>query len=227
MSFLTIYTRLNRIRIHLFTYPCRWLDVPYWLFELFFLFLDLLGVFTIYEILASWVKWNTRSLNPEERRIARSVFGDAIDLDQVRIDDRAFVGSKQYHFAYVSFHTVNSWGALDAGILIHELMHIWQYQQLGAVYIPKALRAQRSVMGYNYGGVAMLREHLRGGLVWFNLEQQADLVTDYFRLKNGLPTQWGHAGLQDLELYEVYMEEVRKPGTDFFKQTQIFQGGQG
>ena len=36
----------------------------------------------------------------------------------------------------------------------------------------------------------------------FNLEQQGDIFSDYFRLKNGYSPQWGSATIRDINLYE-------------------------
>ena len=46
---------------------------------------------------------------------------------------------------------------MQNSILIHELTHVWQFEKMGSVYIPYALIAQQSKMGYNYGGVSELK----------------------------------------------------------------------
>ncbi len=174
------------------------------------LLLDFLGFSEVYETVADFLKFNSRPLNERELTLARSVFGNAIDYRRVRIDDRSFAGPRQGGFCYVSFHHINSWGRMTDPVLIHELVHIWQYQQVGAAYIPMALKAQRSVEGYNYGGLPALeiaREE-GGGLDDFNLEQQADIIEDYFRLRCGLPVQWGSAIPADLPLYHHFLKDV-------------------
>lgn len=171
----------------------------WWWLELLVRLLELGGLFVGYETLADWVKWNTRPLNEAERKLARSFFGENIRWELVRVDRLALLGSRQKRFAYVSLHTVNYWREISDSVLIHELVHVWQYEQLGAVYLVKAIRAQRSGEGYNYGGV----EALRGkAFLDFNLEQQAEIAMDYFRLKHGLKPQWGKAGVEDLPVYE-------------------------
>lgn len=182
-----------------------------WWLKLLLALLDALGVFALLETIHDFVKWRSRPLLPEERQMAESVFGKSLRYDLIRLNERAWLGPKQYRFAYVSFFTVNSWGRLSASILIHELVHVWQYQRLGAVYLLEALLAQRTPMGYNYGGVAFLGQWRRDRRAFhdLNLEQQADLVMDYYRLKNGLRPHWGQAGLQDIELYEHFIREIR------------------
>ena len=186
----------------------------YWWVEIWMLFADFLGIFLLYDNLAGLVKWKGRPLSKEEIDLARTIFGDRLPYRLIRLDEAAYFGPRRHHFAYVSFYTVNSWKPLRPDVLMHELVHIHQYEQLGAAYIPRALRAQRSNPAYKYGGIANLRDLLaRGGsLSDLNLEQQADLVMDYVRLSQGLPVQWGMAGLQDLKVYERFLAELRNGG---------------
>lgn len=185
----------------------------YWWWGTLSLTFDLVGVSEIYETVGDWVKFNSRLLDERERALARSVFGDALDFRRIRIDERAFAGPRQGGFCYVSFNHINCWGKLSDPVLIHELVHVWQYQHLGAAYIPMALKAQRSAEGYNYGGLPALEQvrQKKGGLLDFNLEQQADIVEDYFRLHHGLPVQWGSALPSDLPVYDYFIAEIRAP----------------
>jgi hypothetical protein len=101
---------------------------------------------------------------------------------------------------------------MDDALLIHELVHVWQYQRLGFRYIPQALRAQASGAGYDYGGTEALYRARREGktLFDFNLEQQADIIADYFRLLQGRPPRWGYGWTDDLPLYEYFARSLRK-----------------
>ena len=82
---------------------------------------------------------------------------------------------------------------------------------MGAVYIPRALRAQYSNVGYNYGGVSNLRSFLKKGkdLHAFNLEQQADIVADYYLIKDGYKPNWGNGNKKDLPIYEAFINQIR------------------
>ena len=166
--------------------------------------MELCGLFVLYETLAGVIKWNTRPLIAEERAAVEPFFGKNIRLDLVRVDRWALIGSAQKHFAYVSGHTVNGWRRIADDVLVHELVHVWQYEQLGAAYIPRAWRAQFSPEGYNYGGLNRIREFLGNNrdFLEFNLEQQAEIVMDYFRIKSGRKPQWGNAGPDDVVWYE-------------------------
>jgi hypothetical protein len=180
-----------------------------WFGTLMIYMLELTGLPGIYETFAELLKFNTRILSQKEITLGKSIFGDNLNYELIRWDKKAYFGAKTHKIAYVSFHTINSWGNLREDIFIHELVHIWQYEQMGAVYIPRALAAQRTKAGYNYGGLEALKKYQFKGLVAFNLEQQADIVADYFRITNDRKPEWGNATKADLAIYETYISEVR------------------
>lgn len=97
---------------------------------------------------------------------------------------------------------------MHEALLIHELVHVWQYERLGSVYIPLALKAQHSKEGYDYGGVQALQQALATGrdLLDFNLEQQADIVADYFCLLHGRPTRWSRAHKPEIGVYQKILK---------------------
>lgn len=173
-------------------------------------FADLLGLTEWYEIASQLVKRNTRSLTPREKALAQSIFGDQLRYRRIRIDEKAKLGPRQFRFCYVSFFTINSWGNMTDDILIHELVHVWQYQQFGASYIALALMAQRTPEGYNYGGVNHLLGIIKkkGNLLEYNFEQQADIIMDFFRLKNDLEVKWGQATKADIEHYAYFVRQI-------------------
>jgi len=188
--------------------------IAYWWLEFLLLLLDCLAISELYETLADFAKFNSRPLHEWEKKLARPIFGKSINYQRVRVDEYAFAGPRQFRLCYVSFYGINSWGKMDNSLLIHELAHVWQYQKLGIVYIPRALAAQRSPEGYDYGGAAGLREAQLAGRSFrdFNLEQQADILSDYFRIREGYPPRWGRGGVTELPLYEFFVQQVRKGG---------------
>ena len=90
------------------------------------------------------------------------------------------------HMGLALFYTVNFSRRLngakdiaDMSWLVHELMHVVQYRKMGVRYIPRSLWAQIDG-GYEYGNVS------GRSFVELNLEQQAQLVQDYYlNLKHG------------------------------------------
>ena len=130
-----------------------------------------------------------RRLTPGERSLARGAFGDAIQLDPVRLIaspwpfDRAFVpgriGGRDWivwpgrMLAADLSGAPLSWQAL----LIHELVHVWQGQQ--GVSLPVAkLKSGDGPAAYAYPLDATDWRAL-------NIEQQAMAVEHRFRLARG------------------------------------------
>ena len=186
----------------------------YWWLEMLLLLLDCLAIGELYETLIDFAKFNSRPLYAWEKKLARPIFGRSINYQRIRIDEYSVAGPRQFQFCYVSFYCINSWGRMDNSLLIHELVHVRQYQKLGIVYIPRALAAQRSPEGYDYGGAQGLEAALLAGRSFqdFNLEQQADIISDYYRLREGYPPRWGRAGVTALPLYEHFAGQVRRGG---------------
>ncbi|MEZ4986833.1 MAG: hypothetical protein R2795_17645 [Saprospiraceae bacterium] len=90
----------------------------------------------------------------------------------------------------MSVYTINSWGRMHDALLIHDGAYM-AVSAYGSVYIPRALRAQFSKEGYNYGGAPKVATLAQAScLLGFNLEQQANLIADYWRLSED-GTGWG------------------------------------
>jgi hypothetical protein len=70
------------------------------------------------------------------------------------------------------------------GWLIHELVHVWQFQSMGWKYLTSTLIAhiREGVDVYDYGGVANLEKLRLDGvsLKDYNLEQQAAILQDAY-----------------------------------------------
>lgn len=179
--------------------------------DLVFFVADVFGVMEWYETIADWVKWKTRRLTMAEKEVGQSVFGESLHWERIRIDEHARMGTQGGSLCYVSGYTINLWGSMNPALLVHELMHVWQFHHKGLVYIPRALRGYHSEEGYNYGGAEALRALKRKNktLEHLNYEQQGEVVADYYRLTIGQPPQWGFAGLADLSLYEYFIQPLR------------------
>ncbi|MDP3900782.1 MAG: hypothetical protein Q8Q38_00350 [bacterium] len=128
-----------------------------------------------------------RELSEEEKELAQFVYGDAVDLSKVHIvfhswyarDASKTIGNT-VHMKYPEAKL-----ATYETTLIHELAHVWQYQQHGWGYIPKSLTAQLLAFlrtgsrnsAYNW------EERIAEGASWeeMNPEEQAEAVTAYFQ----------------------------------------------
>lgn len=183
-----------------------------YLLDFLFYVLDVFAVGEIYETFAEWLKYPTRALNDKERRIVNTIFGSSIDADRIRIDELS-ITARFSKATYVGVYTINCFGRMSEDLFVHELIHIWQYTTLGSVYIPRALRAQASKEGYNYGGVSQLEI---GGAEWmsYNYEQQGDILADYWRAKNGRSTRWNR-GLVAVDAFLPFIDQLG--GEDSYK----------
>ncbi len=127
--------------------------------------------------LSSRFQQQSRPLSIGEIALARSVFGDSIKLDEVRLKTAWWVlknyavspnGNIYFHSAdWITDFSKTSLG--KQSWLIHELTHVWQLQQ-GLKVIRGALINRR----YKYA--------LKAGKSFFRygIEQQAQMVQDYF-----------------------------------------------
>ena len=122
----------------------------------------------------------------------------------------AVIGPAFSHRAYTSFHTINSWGTESTDVMVHELTHVWQYENAGAIYMPQAIHAQKWGGGYDYGDVAnlQLKKTAGEGLLSFNREQQAQIVQDFFRLRQDGFIPGSAATPADLLLYADFVQTV-------------------
>lgn len=162
-----------------------WKDFGKWLGQLVIYGLETMGIGEIYETVADFIKFNTRALTGPEKAEAQKVFGSAIPYGLVRIDEGALIGPTWSGRAYVSFHTINDWGKeirSNKRLLIHELTHVWQYDTMGAMYMPRAIHGQTA--GYNYGGVQELeaRRASGKGITSFHPEGQGEILGDYYSI---------------------------------------------
>ncbi len=168
-----------------------------------FLLLDFL-----YETTANLLKRDCRPLSPREIETGKQVFGDTIRWDLVMVDEKAgTTRRKDAVRAYVSFNTINYDGTPDDETLIHELIHIWQYQRFGAVYIAKALAAQKTAEGYDYTRYENWRS--AGSLLDFNAEQQGEIAVDYYRTLNGFAPCYRRATRDDFPFFEKWIKSIK------------------
>ncbi len=181
-----------------------------WLTELVFFILDLFGISELIESAALLIKFNSRPLNAKEELICRNIFGDKLDYSLITIDESAFMGPRQYRFAYVFMNSINFWGKMADRHFVHELVHIWQYQHFGSVYIIRALIGQHSRRGYDYGTGRLLEEILKRGksVALFNYEQQADIIADLYVKKYLM-----NSNTSAFQAHEMYLEKLLASST--------------
>ncbi|UGQ47411.1 Rhs element Vgr protein [Massilia endophytica] len=127
-----------------------------------------------------------RPLTHGEVSLAKQLFGDAIDYARVRIHDRGYfwrfqsrhtavAPNGQIYFNHEDFLTdFSQSGPKGIHWFMHEMVHVWQWQQGYRLRLRGACR-----IGLSY------RYELAPGkeLGDYNMEAQGDLLADYFMLR--------------------------------------------
>ncbi len=127
-------------------------------------------------------------MTTREVALARTVFGDAIDYEKVRIHKRKWwwFQSRRITMApdgHLWFHPDNDLFCEDfcdrnmtlQGLFIHELVHVWQHQK--GIFLPLK---RHPFCRYDYS--------LKPGwkLDRYGIEQQAEIVRHVFLMQNGV-----------------------------------------
>jgi hypothetical protein len=130
-----------------------------------------------------------RPLTVGERNLARTIFGDAIDYDPVRIRRRKWFPLQPRETVmapcgHIHFHPESSLWSDDfaserlslQALFMHEMTHVWQAQKRGKYYLPLM---RHPFCRYSY-------EHIPGQrFACYGLEQQAEIVRHVFLMRNG------------------------------------------
>jgi hypothetical protein len=175
--------------------------------------------FPVLETLAyqyGWAFGHSRSLDDAERREAREVFGNSLDLDTVRIVATTFAAAPTTLGEYI-----RSSCSMSTATLIHELTHVWQYQHGGGGYISDSLCHQ--VAGWAATGSRNaaydLTDIVRPGKTFseYTAEQQAMIVEIYY----AVPEARGDG------VYQALIDELRRnpPAPPAARQRLIYEEG--
>ena len=165
-----------------------------------------------------------RVLTEGERVLAREVFGDAIDLDRPRVFGRCFLplgqprGLAMAPNGNIYFHPgdhladFSRAGLHKQGWFLHELTHVWQHQRGVRVWL-RGLCDRR----YRYLPLRPGKPFERYGI-----EQQGDIVQDYFMMLRGCPVP-GAVSLDDYR--ELLRFAPRGNGATADVQTAVASSG--
>lgn len=177
MQWLRLWDVSNAIHIY------GWWVIVCWPFELVLGSLHVFGLGHIIQILLS--NRHTRVLNPTEMSIAHSIFADKINYALVRLHGKSRI-SKKFRIAFVTANQINFARGMSYNLFIHEMTHVYQYQRVGLVYIPRCLMAQYSREGYDFGTVEQHWDIIRGEakLNKLNYEQQAEFIETIYGLSS-------------------------------------------
>lgn len=148
-----------------------------------------------------------RRLSVSEKKIIPASISAGIDLDAIEIHKRRWTFLTPSHYSVVRGNKIfypkdpgPSRDLLHLAHLVHEVVHVWQYEKLGiGMYAPQWLDRR-----YHY--------ELHQGDIFqsFGLEQQAAIVEDSFRVQNGLKPRWAENS-PSLHLLRETVEDCDAP----------------
>jgi hypothetical protein len=160
-----------------------------WLGILLMRVLDLAGIPELFSVFWRAITHSTPLTGTEIAALAPVLGPTALRYGDVRVAEGGIlrlIFALNRGRAFTTFHTVNlpSDGAhrrLNLEILLHEMVHVYQHERVGSVYLGECIYAQATV-GYGYGGTSGLRQAYAAGKHYrdYNREQQAQIVQDYF-----------------------------------------------
>jgi hypothetical protein len=135
-------------------------------------------------------------LTEREIGIARPIFGNSINFDEVRVVVTSVIAAPTTLGNNIRTPHRN----MEDWVLIHELTHVWQYQTQGTRYISSSACAQL-IAAIASGDRNAAYEYRPGqrSIYDYPAEQQAHIVEDYFK----------NPGLASDENYQRYIRQVR------------------
>jgi hypothetical protein len=153
-------------------------------------------------------------------RSDRVLFGGFTPFARINVGERAYAQD------WVPADLSDPKKVEDAHFFLHELAHVWQYY-VGIRKIRMYFQARRQGRRllhahgkkvYSYNMTAAMYSYPVGGpdedLLDFNMEQQCDIIADYFTLKlwNRKPTNlWGYAPASEGQLQSVLAQFLADP----------------
>jgi len=135
----------------------------------------------------------SRSLTSGEQELAQPIFKDAVDYSRVRIHNRRYIPFQPNNCGLTPRGTVYAVGIYSPdysregphlrAFFIHEMVHVWQHQ--GKILRLGVIGSAVLEMIRNRGNYSLAYPYVLDpamDLTDYNLEQQAAIVEDYFRL---------------------------------------------
>jgi len=166
-----------------------------------------------------------RSLTSTEKNYAKEIFKDTIDYDKIDITRDSLYAVGAPRTIGNTIHLKSGWSHFEgdtmnlteAGrlVLIHEMGHVWQYQNGGLAYIPGSLLPQMKawITGKGRDAAYNWRAAHKEGKPWnkWNAEQQAAAIEDYnilLRRNKASDPTLTLEDISELALLTSYMKNV-------------------
>lgn len=215
MIFHRFPTRIARLLFHFsywipgnhYTLPNRPSHILIWISDFIFYILDCLGLGEIFTVVFMILYPKSRGLTASEIKMLTPLFDNSIRYSDVLIIPDSNEWTKKFAHAFVLFNTIHYHEELKDHILVHEMVHVYQYQHFGSMYIGRALNAQHFGEGYEYGSSTGLYKAMISGKKFkdFNFEQQGQIMEDYYL--NFSDTEVWPMNL-DVAVYRYYLDDM-------------------
>jgi hypothetical protein len=184
----------------------------YWLHQLLAELFDLIGGPEIAQFLMH-LTTNTTPLTADEIAVMSSILGPAgLRYREIRVAEGGLfdlIFKYNGNLAFATWHTINlprsgRHTRANLAVVVHELTHVYQYEQVGSRYLGEAIYMLITTRRecYTYGSLAELQAAVAAGKRYshYNREQQAQIVQDYYSLKQGK---------RDVSAYEPLIAQLR------------------
>ncbi len=181
----------------------------------------------------------SRSLTQPEIDYAKEIYLDSVDYSQITITRDSVLALGAPRTIGNTIHLKSDWGHFKGDtleltekgmeVLIHEMGHVWQYQNGGLAYIPESLIAQlkAAVGGGDRGGAYDWRAAHDAGIPWedWNPEQQAGAIERYnvlLRKSKAKDATMTVEELHELSILLKYIDKVRRrEGAPTYEQPEL------
>lgn len=170
-----------------------------------------------------------RSLYEWERAVIRDIFHTGVDASRIRVVETQVLNAPTTLGNQIRVSPGWSFENSNRPVLVHEVLHVWQYQNLGTRYITDSVfhnasghiaTGNRNVayMNYRLSNTSSFSE--------FSAEEQATIVGDYYELtriyhNHATPPAWVTLRRPDLPIYERLIATVRSASPR--SETRIYQ----
>lgn len=176
-----------------------------------------------------------RALYNWELEIIDDIYQGSVDASRVRVVETKILNAPTTLGNQIRVSPGWSFADDNKPVLVHEMMHVWQYQVRGTDYITCSVYHNISgAIATGDRNVAYMNYRLgpNSSLSDFTAEEQATIVGDYYEITRRYkdvkdPPAWVTQRSPDLPIYERLMQQVRagkpRPETVIYQESLMNQ----
>lgn len=158
-----------------------------------------------------------RALYQWEYEIIHDIFQTGVDASRIRVVEARILNAPTTLASQIRVPPGWSFEHGNRPVLVHEVMHVWQYQTKGTSYITDSVYHNASgQIATGNRNVAYMNYRLTRGcnISDFSAEEQATIVGDYYEItriyqNDPNPPAWVTLRQPDLPIYERLIGQVR------------------